>query len=1325
MLNSSLKNSEKSKNNPFEEGRRNIFGKIYLANVHNRLRELENPNDVDCKRWVWELVQNAKDSISGSSDRTSVDIEIIVVGNTYTFRHNGSPFTNDNLTALLYKYSDGKTNDCESTGRFGTGFLTTHSLSKKVKISGDVISRGETEPQGFTITMYREGEDEELLRGLKRTEESYVSPIETDGWTTYVYEAVTKRNKEAGELGIKNFKENIAQVMLFCPEISSIKLINNGKEYNIERGEVTENLLGGCEMLFLYITDNQRSYTKRFLYKKIDEYNESLTEKFGTKRNLRICCAIQLDEKNDIFVVPSSPCLFCTLPLVGSEEHILPFIINSPDFEPDSERQSILLDRNEINERTQMISDPGINKMILKKAQEMYNSLLMYICHNSVGKRYELTRGLCSIPDVTRFFDKIWYEKEFIKPMRNILLEYPTVWNGDHYIKLTDVFLPKVYIYHNEDTTKDFTRHAYNLISKLYQGNVPEYDESIIIEKNIWKKDSRLTYIGIKECVDKVEKCANMEELSLIINDPWEWLDDFLVFIKNYHPKYLSFNAIIPNMNSTFVKLTKDLASSNNVPEDMIECIEEIGISWKDEHIHKKIVKFTSGSDHDIDFAVSKMRNCLKDWSERILTLMHYIPDDQDQEFKQKREEIYEFCSTVWDSQKKKIKRVNDFPKELWNGIDDMVFEHLIEEISKYGKLDDNSYTIDFMIKFLKCVSIYYPKYRNFKLIPNQNGMFCKINDIYEDNSIPLIFKECLKTCFDYDIKNELLDPRMLPIKDLLQKEKKSIYNYNEKLKYYFELPESYDFNSNNGTNANKEYVKVEKKERAAMYLIRIIPEQNPNYEQYSSDNEEDSSRGKQRRLFHLYQIFVKTDDKAIEIKDNDQNEGIWKYSNRYIYKIIRNVIEEHADIDSLANSLEISKEETLNHLKEFIINYSKDGRIVPNQNDHFCQLDELKNDESLKNNFIPEKLKDISQSLDHDIRNNLVHQFIGRPCSEAMTYIESCLEIDKLVKEKYENPVNHGLSQFKEAARSLIEEYFYEIGDKKAEEQFPSTYNLKDRITLNVIFDKELRQNMTKLGKAYGSDAIIKALNNPNIMDELMKGELSDEKYATIKQYNSFNEKYGKDAITTLMKYPNTLKKILNGEISDDEYLSIIHYDHLGNPLFIVEHNGYRKIRIPFDSSICSFEDILGFLNEYISYIFDFRGKMKREINIYGEIYVYEYLRNSGLYKNVTWNRLSQEDKGEVIEYNDKKYWIEPDVSYSNIIVETNDNHTVYVEVISTSNKFNNNVPLFFNEKKIQEMKEIHSHDQYVLAIVFGVKSNPIHFFMTLRDNLSYKVIQ
>ena len=110
---------------------------MYVTNVGNRLREMDTPSDIDCQRWPWELMQNAKDSISGSN-RDTIDIILTIEDDYVIFQHDGNPFNGDSYLALLYKYSDGKKDNTESTGRFGTGFLTTHSLSKVVNIEGTI-----------------------------------------------------------------------------------------------------------------------------------------------------------------------------------------------------------------------------------------------------------------------------------------------------------------------------------------------------------------------------------------------------------------------------------------------------------------------------------------------------------------------------------------------------------------------------------------------------------------------------------------------------------------------------------------------------------------------------------------------------------------------------------------------------------------------------------------------------------------------------------------------------------------------------------------------------------------------------------------------------------------------------------------------------------------------------------------------------------------------------------------------------------------------------------------------------------------------------------
>ncbi len=35
----------------------------YVNNLHDRLPQLTDPSDIDCQRWPWELLQNAKDTV--------------------------------------------------------------------------------------------------------------------------------------------------------------------------------------------------------------------------------------------------------------------------------------------------------------------------------------------------------------------------------------------------------------------------------------------------------------------------------------------------------------------------------------------------------------------------------------------------------------------------------------------------------------------------------------------------------------------------------------------------------------------------------------------------------------------------------------------------------------------------------------------------------------------------------------------------------------------------------------------------------------------------------------------------------------------------------------------------------------------------------------------------------------------------------------------------------------------------------------------------------------------------------------------------------------
>ncbi|OHS95198.1 hypothetical protein TRFO_02132 [Tritrichomonas foetus] len=201
-----------------EKARRSLFKKIFIANVKNRLNELDNPKEHDMIRWPYELIQNAKDSIVNTAQK-SVDITIKFTDDYVDFIHNGAPFTAEAMLGLLYKYSEGK----ESPTKESTGFLTTHTLSKIVNVQGDVYIDNER-VHGFTVTIDREGKtDEDFGRSIDKMEASKKYHNKPFGETKFHYplrSSIATRNRD---LGINSLRENMS--LFYCFAQQSIVLL--------------------------------------------------------------------------------------------------------------------------------------------------------------------------------------------------------------------------------------------------------------------------------------------------------------------------------------------------------------------------------------------------------------------------------------------------------------------------------------------------------------------------------------------------------------------------------------------------------------------------------------------------------------------------------------------------------------------------------------------------------------------------------------------------------------------------------------------------------------------------------------------------------------------------------------------------------------------------------------------------------------------------------------------------------------------------------------------------------------------------------------------
>ena len=98
--------------------------------VHKHLRTLESKRSRVLQRWIWELLQSARDVSEG---KECLVASVEVRDGELTLRHNGRGFEPDEITHLIY-YGSTKLELDDRIGQFGSGFLATHLLSRSIEV---------------------------------------------------------------------------------------------------------------------------------------------------------------------------------------------------------------------------------------------------------------------------------------------------------------------------------------------------------------------------------------------------------------------------------------------------------------------------------------------------------------------------------------------------------------------------------------------------------------------------------------------------------------------------------------------------------------------------------------------------------------------------------------------------------------------------------------------------------------------------------------------------------------------------------------------------------------------------------------------------------------------------------------------------------------------------------------------------------------------------------------------------------------------------------------------------------------------------------------
>lgn len=556
-----------------EEGRKEDGNRSIADKIIKRLHDLEMTVENNHGRWAWELLQNAKDSVA-DSDTRKVSVEIELNKNSVVFRHNGKHFTEKDVRGLINQISSKEIEEGEEkkkTGKFGTGFLTTHLLSKVIQVDSIVETR-DKEFFRFSFPLDRNGATTtQLIPKIeiawtefhKSTEGNQIETFdEFEFNTSFTYNLDTKKQQEIARVGVDEFSELIPFVLAFIPTIDTVTITDEIKKTKTKfenNDEITDGVI-----LNILKTKNEKKSKIQLLFQKVDD--------------IAIAGLIEETENGyQINNLKKFPKIFCDFPLIGTDDFHFPVIVNSFYFNPLMEREGIWLNKGEDKKEVEE------NKNILEQAVRLYEQLLTKITEQNF---YDYT-NICNTktPSTRReTFDNDWYEEKIQNPLREIISKSKVIETENDKVLFSDVRFP------DPKLKKEERENIWQFSTDLKVNTLPakrhihQWAELIWDECDLLDIDDLIKDLSDRKKLSDLSTTLDEDESETII-----WLNDCIDFIYKIGEQ-VKFNeiALIPNQEGIFQQ-RKALATDEINDENLKEIANLLGYNYYKDLIHKDI----------------------------------------------------------------------------------------------------------------------------------------------------------------------------------------------------------------------------------------------------------------------------------------------------------------------------------------------------------------------------------------------------------------------------------------------------------------------------------------------------------------------------------------------------------------------------------------------------------------------------------------------------------------------------------------------------------------------------------------------------------------
>lgn len=337
-----------------------------IQRIYNTIKDLKKDPDATRKRWIWELLQNAHDARQAKHKR-GVSVKIKYSKEELVFLHNGKGFNASEIAHVIKSGSTKDETDETTHGQYGTGLLTTHVLSPKIRISG--LFKDDSINLWFDFFLVRDDDSPMALReSLDKAEKAFNrsfsshKPSKLGDFTTLFGLPINEKNaKSSVKTGIEMLKQCAPYVLIFNETFHSITIEDHEGTRCFKVANPSELELNVPQQITVTECNDENERERKYLFAKNEEKTSVI---------------VPLESNDDEFVclgVEQTPRIFKGFPLVGTGSYSFPATINSSNFNVKSTRDSLPLQEGEENK---------INREIIEGACMLLVALVEHAASN-------------------------------------------------------------------------------------------------------------------------------------------------------------------------------------------------------------------------------------------------------------------------------------------------------------------------------------------------------------------------------------------------------------------------------------------------------------------------------------------------------------------------------------------------------------------------------------------------------------------------------------------------------------------------------------------------------------------------------------------------------------------------------------------------------------------------------------------------------------------------------------------------------------------------------------------------------------------------------